>query len=57
MTNNFKFLIFCILNSININFSYENPPDLTFDEIDKMLDKQFQDKTNQIDAIYDAYLH
>ncbi|MBU2970590.1 DUF3393 domain-containing protein [Pseudoalteromonas sp. C2R02] len=44
-----------MLTNLAINFAYATPPDLTFDEIDKLLDKQFKDKTDQIDAIYDAY--
>ena len=55
MINNIKLLVFCMLTNLAINFAYATPPDSTFDEIDKLLDKQFKDKTDQIDAIYDAY--
>jgi len=44
-------LVFFTFNLANA----ETPPDLTFDEIDTLLDKQFKDKTDQIDAIYEAY--
>ncbi|SFB98614.1 membrane-bound lytic murein transglycosylase C [Pseudoalteromonas denitrificans DSM 6059] len=37
-------------------FTYaSDPPDLNFDEIDQLLDNQFEEKNNQIDAIYEAY--
>lgn len=55
MINNIKLMVFCMLTNLAINFAYATQPDLTFDEIDKLLDKQFKDKTDQIDAIYDAY--
>ncbi len=31
------------------------PPEQTFDDIDQMLDRQFQQKSAQIDELYDAY--
>jgi len=55
MINKIKVFVFFVFLSLALNLANATPPDLTFDEIDKLLDKQFQDKTDQIDAIYDAY--
>jgi len=55
MINKIKMVFCCLFVSLAFNLANAAPPDLTFDEIDKLLDKQFIDKTDQIDAIYDAY--
>jgi len=51
----FSLTLISTLLLLSSNLVAKNLQEQSFDDIDRMLDQQFQQKTNEIDSLYNAY--